>query len=383
MRNDLFPQIHIFSKSVPDHRKGNHTLYSSTSIVFMSLVGILCGAKGWTEIELVCNAKKKLLGKYLPGEFTRVPSHDCFRYFFQLLETQTLETTFRDFMSSIKRPKQSVIAVDGKSERGASGVGKSTGKESKLHLISAFVTELGISLGQVAVSDKKNEIVEIPGLLKELQIKGDIITIAAMGCQRKIAEMIVSKKANYIFQVKKNQQKLLEGVREGCEKQVGKRTSCYQFVSKFTSGHSCEEERTCFMCDFIAWLPQCGKEWPGVKIFGCVTSSVRNLTTNKKTTEKHYFISSLDLDAELAMDSIRKHWQIENNLHWQLDVSFGEDHKRLNKKAMQNLSVLNKIALPILKKHPAKLSITNKMMSAAMDDDFLEQLILFSFNMKS
>lgn len=383
MNIEQLPQIHIFAQSVPDNRTGNHTLYSSVSIVFMSLVGILCGAKGWTDVELVCKAKKKLLGEYLLEEFTGVPSHDCFRYFFQLLDTQTLETSFRDFMGSIKRNKQSVIAIDGKTERGASSVGKSTGKASNLHLISAFVTELGISLGQVAVSEKKNEIVEIPELLKELDLKGDIITIDAMGCQKKIAGTIIEKKADYIFQVKDNQPKLLEAIQEGCEKQVGKRTSCYEFASKVNSGHSREEERSCFMCNFTAWLPKCGKEWPGLKTFGCITTYVKNLTTKKKTIEKHYFISSLNLNAELAMDSIRKHWNIENNLHWQLDVSFGEDHKRLNKKAMQNLSVLNKIALPILKKHPAKLSIVNKMKSAAMKDDFLEQLISFSFEMNS
>lgn len=379
MEKDVLSQLHTLAQSVIDFRTGNHQYYSSTSIVFMSLVGVLCGAKGWTSIELVCESKEDLLKSYLGDDFSGVPSHDCFRYFFRLLDTKQLESTFREFMACVKRPAQAVIAVDGKTERAASGVGKSTGKESKLHIISAFVTEVGISLGQVAVSEKKNEIVEIPVLLKELDIKGDIITIDAMGCQKKIAETIIEKKADYIFQVKENQSHLLASLKEGCEKQIGKRTSCYEFASKTNQGHSRIEERSCFMCNFLGWLPKCGKEWPGIKSFGCVTTCVRNTTTNEETTEKHYFISSLPLNAELAMDSIRKHWCIENNLHWQLDVSFGEDSIRLDKKSMMNLSVLNKIALPILKKHPVKLSIANKMMKAAMNNNFLKELIDYTF----
>lgn len=380
MEKDVLSQLHILAQSVTDFRTGNHQVYSSTSIVFMSLVGVLCGAKGWTSIELVCKSKEGLLKSYLGEDFSGVPSHDCIRYFFRLLNPKQLESTFRDFMASVKRPAQAVIAVDGKTERAASGVGKSTGSESKLHIISAFVTEIGISLGQVAVGEKKNEIVEIPVLLKELEIKGDIITIDAMGCQKKIAETIIEKKADYIFQVKENQSNLLTSLKEGCEKQIGKRTSCYEFASKTSQGHSRIEKRSCFMCNFLGWLPKCGNEWPGIKSFGCVTTFVRNITTRQETTEKHYFISSLPLNAELAMDSIRKHWGIENNLHWQLDVSFGEDSIRLDKKSMMNLSVLNKIALPILKKHPAKLSIANKMMKAAMNNIFLEELIDYTFD---
>lgn len=383
MENEELPQIYMFAKSVKDFRTGNHTLYSSTSIVFMALIGILCGAGSWEEIELVCRNKKDLLKEYLSDEFTGIPSHDCFRYFFLLIDVKNLEDTFRSFMNKIKRPERPVIAVDGKTEKGASSVGKSTGKESKLHVISAFVTELGISIGQVSVGEKKNEIVEIPVLLDELDIKGSIITVDALGCQKNIAKKVIEKKADYIFKVKKNQELLQESIKEGCQKQIGKRTSCYEFASESSTGHSREEERTCFMCNFISWLPKCGHEWPGIKTFGCVTTTVKNLTTNRVTTERQYFISSLELNARLALDSIRKHWRIENNLHWQLDVSFREDFIRMDKNAMLNLSVMNKLVLPFLKLYPAKMSIRRKMMSAAMNDTFLKQVVEGAFDFYS
>ena len=156
MDESAFSQIYIFSRSVKDFRTGNHLLYSSTSIIFMALVGILCGATGWEEIELVCQNKKEVLKKYLSDEFTGVPSHDCFRYFFLLIPPQSLESSFRTFMGNVKRPERPVIAVDGKTQKGASSMGKWTGEASKLHMISAFVTELGISIGQIAVGKKAN-----------------------------------------------------------------------------------------------------------------------------------------------------------------------------------------------------------------------------------
>ena len=383
MDESAFSQIYIFSRSVKDFRTGNHLLYSSTSIIFMALVGILCGATGWEEIELVCQNKKEVLKKYLSDEFTGVPSHDCFRYFFLLIPPQSLESSFRTFMGNVKRPERPVIAVDGKTQKGASSMGKWTGEASKLHMISAFVTELGISIGQIAVGKKANEIVEIPNLLDDLDVKGGIITVDALGCQKDIARKVIEKKADYIFKVKDNQKFLLKGIQEGCEKQIGKRLSCYQTASESSAGHSREEERHCFMCNFTAWLPKCGKEWPGIRTFGCITTTVKNLTTNKVTTEKQYFISSLELNARLAMESIRKHWNIENNLHWQLDVSFREDSIRMDRKAMMNLSVLNKLALPFLKMYPEKMSIKRKMMAAAMNDQVLDQLLNWAFTFYS
>ena len=120
------------------------------------------------------------------------------------------------------------------------------------------------------------------------------------------------------------------------------------------------KKRDIALCVIYSVAPQMRKEWPGIRTFGCITTTVKNLTTNKVTTEKQYFISSLELNARLAMESIRKHWNIENNLHWQLDVSFREDSIRMDRKAMMNLSVLNKLALPFLKMYPEKCPLKEK-----------------------
>ena len=251
----------------------------------------------------------------------------------------------------------------------------------KLHLVSAFLVDQCLSLGQEKVNSKENEIIAIPRLLDSLELhQGDIITIDAIGTQKEIVSQIIEKQADYLLEVKGNQPTLMESIEDAMEA-VRKFHEC-EYLKEFSEreeGHGLIVNRTCRTCSDVYFLGRIFKQWEGIRTFGYIDNWRIDKATGEDVTERHYFITSLENDPKRILKFKRKHWGIENGLHWQLDVTFNEDDDRKRKNSAQNYSVISKMTLNILKNHQhkdKKASVKRKRMKAAWDEDYLKSLLI-------
>lgn len=387
-KNDDFKQLMDFSSSLAelDFRKERCKIHYAETIVFISLAAVICGAETWNDIEDFGKSKECFFAEKLP-RFNGVPSHDTISRFFGSLSAEGFENKFREWIRDIISSYKGHLAIDGKTICGAGAVDTqklprgsrlkpSLNRSSKLHMVSVYATELGISLGQIKTKEKSNEITAIPELLDSIDIKGCTITIDAMGCQRAIAEKIIDKGGNYLLIVKDNQRLLKQAIESVMPGEIAKRKA-YRFDTYETSekGHGRIETRICYSCGESSFLGSKGDNWKGIKTFGYIENH-RQVIGEKESTERRFFISSLPNDASEIMKTSREHWKIENGLHWQLDVNFNEDYTRKRNVAAQNFSLLNKIALAILKNNSTKKPINRKRKVAGWDNDFLWQLLM-------
>jgi predicted transposase YbfD/YdcC len=266
-----------------------------------------------------------------------------------------------------------VVAVDGKTLRRSHD--KKNGKPA-IHMVSAWASANGIVLGQRKTDDKSNEITAIPELLKTLEIEGSIVTIDAMGCQKKIAETIVEKKAGYIFSLKGNQSNLHDDIRLYFQERLSQRFSgsVYGYYETTDGDHGKIEIRRYWTKSDIDWLQ--GKEnWKNLNAI-CMVERERDFG-EKIEKETSYYISSVESDAQRFGSAVRNHWGIENSLHWVLDVSFREDESRIRKgKAPENFAVLRHIALNMIKKEiSSKKSVKSKRLRAGWDNEYLLKVL--------
>jgi predicted transposase YbfD/YdcC len=348
--------------------------YRLLDLVFIALCATIAGADDWHQIESFASRRRSWLERFCHFVDDNTPSHDTFERVFKRLRPQQFNRCFARWTAALAHTlgfKQ--IAIDGKALRGSARSGKGL---RALHLVSAWATENHLSLGQVAVDQKSNEITAIPELLKLLDLKGALVSIDAMGCQKKIAQAIVDGGGDYLLVVKDNQENLLEDIRACFDRVfetefVGLSVSRYETKEK---GHGREEQR----CYTVLQDPEGirNKEtWAKLTTVGMCTN-VR--TVNGVTSEEvHYFILSRQATAQVAGTALRGHWGIENNLHWQLDVTFGEDANQVgDRHAAENLSSLRRLALSLLKRHPSKKSVPNKRYTAALDVRFLEEVLI-------
>jgi predicted transposase YbfD/YdcC len=262
------------------------------------------------------------------------------------------------------------VAIDGKTLR-ASG----SAKLGPLHLVSAWATAQRLSLGQVAVDAKSNEITAIPALLELLDLRGALVTIDAMGCQKDIAAKIVAGGGHYALTVKDNHPHLLEDIQDAFATALD--TNCagleHDTYARRERGHGREEYRCYTVLHNTAGIRQCA-DWAGLTTIGLCYSE--RTVAGKTTTEVRYFIGSKRASAKYYGDGLRNHWGIENSLHWQLDVTFQEDRNRVSRRnAVENLALLRRLTLSLLQAHPAKLSVAKKRFAAALDPDFLEEIL--------
>lgn len=365
-----------FARDVEDFRSGNRLHYPASSIIFMAFVGILCGAQDWEDIVEVCEASEDLLETHLGSDFVGVPSHDTFERFFSLVNADSMESAFRKVMFQahcrLANPvDKEVIAIDGKYLA-------SVTDEVALNVVSAYATGTGLCLGQEVADKKMNEPQMLRKLIHALDIGGTIITADALHCQKESVQAIIDAGADYLITVKANQQKLYQGILEGIRvEKLRDKAKWIDHAHETTTGHGREEIRICHSCSHPGWLPACGKEWKGVKSFGTITSQRTILSTGEVSTETRCFISSLEKDAITQLHIMRAHWKIENNLHWQLDVSFAEDDTRMKKNQLLNLSRLKKMGMPVLKGFEYKkgASMKKKMLAAALKPQVKEKLI--------
>ncbi|MCX7124611.1 MAG: ISAs1 family transposase [Gammaproteobacteria bacterium] len=340
--------VEIFSK-LKDPRVERTKKNLFLDVIGLALFATLAGAQCFTEMEHFCKLHAQLLKNYfqLP---CGIPSHDTFCRVFSAIDSASFQTCFSEWIKSvIEIFPENVIPIDGKSIRAS----RRTKADLKaLHIVSAFSCANGISLGQMIVDKKTNEITVIPELLKKLCIEGAIITLDAMGCQTGIAEQIIEQKGDYILRLKENQGGLLEEINDTfkeAEKAGYKNMTHYTATDEVNNNHGRIEGRKCIVLPLMYFMMLKSK-WKGLQSLVLIISERE--THAEKTIEYRYYISSLDpKDPQKIMSSIRTHWQIENNLHWLLDVAYRQDQSRIrDENTALNVSWLKKTALGLLKR---------------------------------
>lgn len=355
-----------------DPRHPSRRRHLLMDIVVIALCAVIAGANTWPEIETFGRKRWAWLRKFcaLPNG---IPAHDTFERVFDHLRPRVFQACFRRWVQALAADLELPhIAIDGKTLCGSHNRGKGLGP---LHVVSAWATHAHLSLGQVAVAEKSNEITAIPQLLELLDLHGALVTIDAMGCQKEIAKKIVAGGGEYVLAVKDNQPHLLEDIQQTLEKALDTNyaTMTYDTFETEEKGHGRYERRTYVVLYELDAIRDRAL-WDGLAAIGMC---VRTRTVKGETSEEaHYFIGSMSSSAASYAAGLRNHWGIENNLHWQLDVSFREDENRVQKRnGAENLALLRRFALALLKRHPSKQSINRKRYSAALDTQFLEEVL--------
>jgi len=358
-----------FSKLKDPRRtdKGNF-YYPLNEILFLAISACISGMDDWISIANFGDIKLDWLRRFLPFK-NGVPSHDVLGKLFARLDPKIFNECFISWINSISQITQGeVIAFDGKSIKGS---GDSSASKRMLHVVSAFASKNKLCLAQTTVDQKHNEITAIPEVLEMIAIKGCIITIDAMGCQKDIAENIIDKNADYILMVKDNQ----KGLKEQVEK-LFKRQSEFKTDETLDAGHGRIETRKCEVIDDLTFLDE-KENWKNIKSVVRITSNRYIKKTGKESNDQRYYITSLPADAAKLNENIRSHWSIENNLHWTLDVVFNED-KSLKKKdySATNFNIISKMALTLIQGETSfKASKRGKRYKAALDDGYREKIL--------
>jgi predicted transposase YbfD/YdcC len=344
-------------------------------IIIIAICAVICGANSWSEVETYGKAKIGWLRRFLELP-NGIPSHDTFGRVFSLIEAEAFTTCFMRWIEGVFRVTEGqVMAIDGKNARRSHQ--KTLGQEA-IHLVSAWASANRLSLGQLKVADKRNEITAIPELLKLLDVQGCIVTIDAMGTQTEIATSIIERHADYILALKGNQPHLLEDVQEwfAYAQQRGWQNIPHRYAETINkvSGRV-EGRRLGAIEDPLAFdYIRHDEGWTGLRCL-IMLQRQRRLDT-QSPTELAFYISSLPADAPRLLQAIRDHWSIENTCHWSLDVIFGEDASRVRiGHAPQNFALLRRLALSVLKQDASKTSLNQNRFRAALEDDFLLHLL--------
>jgi predicted transposase YbfD/YdcC len=363
-----------FFSDIPDPR-GCNIIHKLSDILVLAFCGVICGADGWVEVQTFCNAKLTFFKTFLELP-AGIPSHDTFGRVFSVLDPDAFEQRFTAWMKTLAAGGK-LIAIDGKSIRRS--FAHAWDKSGMAHLVSAFVAANKMVFAQVAVADKENEIVAIPKLLELLDLRQSVVTIDAMGCQREIAAQIIAGGGDYVLALKDNQPTLNEKVRALMDEArlESFKTMRHGVVESTEGGHGRIETRRVWVTDEVEWI-KLDQPWPGLASLAMVETTREILGVGEKVIHRRYYISSLKgIDATAMAQHIRGHWSVENNLHWQLDVSFREDQRRIRKGyAAENFSRLTRIALNRLKSDKtAKVGINTKRLKAGWDDYYLFKLL--------
>jgi predicted transposase YbfD/YdcC len=360
---------------MPDPRVRGRCDHKLIDIILVAICAVLSGAETWDEVELFGELREEWLRQFLELP-NGIPSHDTFRRVFILLDARLFQERFIGWVEQTFQVKrEQVIAIDGKSLRGSQnrGVGKGC-----LHLVSAWATADGVALGQRKVEVGENEIVAIPDLLADLYLKGSIVTLDAIGCQTEIAAQIIDQRADYVLALKANQPKLHQDVVEwfAWAREREFRDVEHTYAQTVNKGHGRIEIRQCWALSDPRALEVLGHHDGWRKLTSLVMVQRERRRGEQSQTETAYFISSLPPDAERLLRAVRHHWRIENSLHWVLDVIFHEDDARLRiGDGAENFAILRRMVLNLLKRHPAKLSLKRKRFKAALDTEFLFELL--------
>ena len=371
----------IFLNELADPRKrANSCDHNFIDILVIAVCAIICGADTWEEMQEFGEEKEDWFRSFLELPYG-IPSHDTFYRIFCMLNPDKFQECFTLWVKSaypealdLPDGDTEVIPIDGKAIKGSRGKGK--GKKA-VHIVSAWSTKLSLVLGQKKVDKKSNEITAIPELLKAIDLKGSMITADAISCQKSIAETCMNEEADYLLAVKGNQKTLHQDIQAAVEehwRDHPKEPVSNSFFEHENKGHGRQEYRCCWVFDDLSTLTT-SEDWAGIKQFGVVQSD--RIIDGKATTALRFYITSKAMTAEGMLGATRQHWEVENNLHWMLDIAFDEDAcQTKDENAAENLSTLRRIALNILKADmTSKKSIKTKRKKAGWSNKYLAQLL--------
>jgi|SRR5579864_308229 len=371
--NEVVEGIRKCFASVPDPRVVGRCSHLLIDILTITILAVICGADDWTDIEVFGRVRKSWLQEFLELP-NGIPSHDTFRRVFELLERNRFAMALLQWTQALQEATGSdLIAIDGKTLRRSH---RKRGGLAALHLVTAWSSENGLTLGQFATEDKSNEITAIPELLKLLNLKGCTVTIDAMGCQKEIAAGIRDRKANYVLAAKENQPHLYEDLQRHFDAVLENEASlpAAQHHETNEKGHGRQEQRFYYSTPVPESLRN-SEAWRDIQSVGCAIG--HTLREGRETGLVRYFISSLKPDAKRLGTAVRRHWSIENSQHWVLDIAFREDDRRQQARhGASNLATVRRLAVSLLRQDK---TITRgakaKRMVAALEPKYLLRVL--------
>lgn len=369
-------------EAISDPRIHNHNYrHHLSDILVITILGCICGADTWEELSEFAEAKEDWFKTFLKLPHG-IPSHDTFGRVFSLINPEVFEACFFEWIQSLSVDiNKEIIAIDGKTLRGSHNRNKG---QKALHLVSAWAAKNRLLLGQVKTEEKSNEIEAVPRLLNMIDVKNSIVTIDAMGCQQEIAQQIIQQGADYVLSLKENQPNLYQDIvsifNKGEERQYKKMLNKRKLEKVDDHGRR-ETRRYTLISARDPLLFEL--RWPGLKGIGMV--EVTRTVNNQVERSKRFFITSLDQDMDSFMQAVRKHWHIEINLHWSLDVSFKEDLCRVRMgHAAENLAIVRRIALNLLKQEKTnKRGINCRRKRSGWDNKYLLKVLTADLNIKN
>ncbi len=368
--------IGSYFESLPDPRDTRNRKHLLVDIIVIAVCALVCGCDGPTAIHRWATNRRQWLSPFLKLP-KGLPSKDCIRRVLIALKPEAFQACFRDWLADAVRTEDEnaparLVGIDGKTCRGSHDDTRGLGP---LHIVSAWASEDGIALGQVAADEKSNEITAIPQLVKQIELSNTIVTIDAMGCQKQIAREIVAGKGDFVIAVKDNQPKLLDAITTFVVDQLERDLKDLRYRSHETTdaGHGRVDERSYFLTKVPSEFASAA-EWPWVKSIGYAVRITRH-PDGTETDEVRYYIASRYLSGKRFAQAVRGHWAIES-MHWVLDVLFREDESRTRERTLaNNLSWLRRFAVTLLKRHPIKDSIRGKMVRCLMNTQFLDEVL--------
>lgn len=357
-------------REVPDPRVDRRKLHALPDVLCIAICALLCGADSFEDMEVFGHAKQDWFETFLDLPHG-IPSHDTFNRVFAALDpAQFLDCFIRWTQSLRMAVAQELVALDGKALRRAINQG-----DCPKVVVSAWAVESGLSLGQLKVADKSNEITAVPQLLRVLELSGCIVTLDAMGCQKDIAREIQEADADYVLALKGNHGTAFTEVKAFLDDAIVRQEKHLMTTATVDKGHGRLEERRYWQTEQLAWFAD-RAEWAGLRSVG-VVESVRTVN-GQATVERRYYLSSLTNDAARFARAVRGHWSVENQLHWVLDVNFNEDQSRARSgHADENLATLRRWALNLIKadQQKCKRSLKGRMKAAGWDNRYLLHLL--------
>ena len=368
---DIESKIFDAFNEVEDPR-GDNKRHKFIDIIGIALCAVTSGIESYNGIQEFGEASEEWLMQYfeLPNG---IPSHDTFNRIFSKINPKQFQKSFNEFMKNLADlVNGEIVSIDGKTLRGSSC---NSSNQKAIHMVSAWANQNQVVLGQIKTDDKSNEITAIPKLIELLELKDTIVTIDAMGTQKKIAEVIIEKEADYVLALKENQKTLHDNVKLFFDSILrGDITDVeVQTLSTHDKDHGRIETRKYSLVNEISWLDN-KENWKNIQSIGMVER--KRIVGDKETFERSYYITSLE-SIKLFSNAVRQHWGIENKLHWVLDVCFNEDKCRARKdNSAENLAVLRHLALNLLRQEKTlKKSLNMKKIRCALDKKYLEKII--------
>jgi predicted transposase YbfD/YdcC len=367
--------IACYFESLSDPRHTRNRKHLLVDIMVISVAAVLCGCDGPTAIHRWAVHQAAWLAQYLSLP-NGIPSRDCIRRLLMALKPEAFQRGFQDWIAGVLLTEDGtdkrLVAIDGKTCRRSHDAKNDLGA---LHIVSAWASEEGVALGQIATDDKSNEITAIPQLLDQFNLAEALVTVDAMGCQKDIVEQIVGGQGDFVIAVKDNQPKLKAAIHTFFAEQIGRdfEDLRYRTIETTDEGHGRIDERAYYLTKTPQNF-QPTEDWPEVKAIGYAIRLTQH-ADSRESCETRYYICSRYLSGKRFAEAVRGHWGIES-MHWTLDVTFREDDSRTRERTLgNNLSWLRRFAVTLLKRHPVKDSLRGKMLRCGYSTDFLAEVL--------